>query len=78
MDSIFGIPVSYIGSTFRHALTAGAGALVASGWATQDQGNALVTGAMALIGIGWSWWQKYSHAKEVAAASGKTIAPLKP
>jgi hypothetical protein len=71
MDTILGIPAAYVGAVVRHGLTAAAGALVASGYATSDQATALVGGTMAVIAIGWSWWQKRTHAAALAAANQK-------
>ena len=71
MDNILGIPVVYVGAVVRHGLTAAAGALVASGYATSDQAAAVVGGAMAVVAIGWSWWQKRTHAAALAVAKQK-------
>lgn len=48
----------------RHALTLGAGYIVAHGWATNDQASALTGGLVALCAIAWSAWE--SRNKRVA------------
>jgi hypothetical protein len=46
------------GLLLRHALTFGAGALVASGHIDPTEAETVVGAGMALGAVGWSWWQK--------------------
>lgn len=59
--------VKIVGSAIRHALTAGAAALVTYGLTTQSGADQLVdtftAAGMAALGLGWAWWDKYGHAK---------------
>lgn len=42
----------------RHAITVGAGSLVASGVISQSQLETLVGGVLVTVAIGWSLWDK--------------------
>ena len=42
----------------RHALTLGAGLLIAKGYADETTTTELVGAVMTLIGFGWSYWAK--------------------
>ncbi len=67
-----------IGSFARQGLAAGGGYIVAHGLASSDQATALQGGAMALAALLWSLYQKWQHAKALAAATAPapvTIAP---
>jgi hypothetical protein len=52
-----------IDALVRHALTGAAGVLVAHGFASNDQAQALVGGLMAAIGI----YMSYKHKQQVLA-----------
>ena len=52
-----------IDAVVRHALTGGAGVLVAHGYASNDQAQALVGGLMAAIGI----YMSYKHKQQMLA-----------
>lgn len=50
---------SIIGILIRHLLSGVGGAIVAEGFASGDQVQAITGGAAALIAVGASWWQKW-------------------
>jgi len=52
-----------IDAVIRHALTGFAGVLVAHGYSTNDQAQAVVGGVMALIGIYLSYKHKQAMLK---------------
>jgi hypothetical protein len=54
-----------IDAVIRHALTGFAGVLVAHGYATNDQSQALVGGVMAAIGI----YLSYKHKQDMLKGS---------
>lgn len=64
---------SIVAGIVRHALTTGAGMLVAHGYIQSSQTEQVVGAAMVLIGVGWSWWQKSGQAA-VAAELAKLKA----
>jgi hypothetical protein len=48
----------------RHALTLGAGLLIAKGYADESTVNEVVGAVMTLVGFGWSYFHKKSASKE--------------
>lgn len=47
-----------IGGLIRTFAAMAAGSIVANGWATADQAQAITGGVMALLVAAWSIWQK--------------------
>lgn len=56
-------------SLARHILTAGAGWLVAKGFADAATAETLIGGIMAALGVGWSWYH-HSQQNKLPPASG--------
>jgi hypothetical protein len=52
-----------VGLVVRHALTVGAGMLMAKGYADADTANALVGGGAAAVAVAWSVVQKKTAGK---------------
>lgn len=65
MDSTF---ATLLASAIRHALTIGAGVLVAKGVISDAQGPELVGIAMAAIAYGWSVFKHTDAAKKLRKA----------
>lgn len=50
------IPKDFIFSLIRHALTVGAGFLVAKGVTDGDSAQSLIAGVMGTVAVAWSHW----------------------
>ena len=50
------LPKEFIFSLVRHALTVGAGWLVAKGMTDGESAQALIGGVMGTIAVAWSHW----------------------
>lgn len=59
----------FAGSMARQALAAGAGLLVAHGYATSSGAEQLIAGGMAAAAAGWSWYFHSGRAKIQQALS---------
>jgi hypothetical protein len=68
---MFGIAFEKVAGLFRHALTFGAGYLVAQGMIDEAASTELVAAVMAIIGILWSWREKTRIAEAAAEAAKK-------
>jgi len=70
--SIYDILKPFAASALRHALTVGAGILVAHSWVSGSGAEQLVATGMGVGALAWSWWQKSGHvqlAQDVANLS---------
>ncbi len=50
------IPKDFVLSIIRHALTVGAGWMVAKGFTDGDSASALIAGVMGTVALAWSHW----------------------
>jgi hypothetical protein len=50
------LPKEFVFSLVRHALTVGAGFLVAKGFTDADSAQALIGGVMGTVAVAWAHW----------------------
>jgi hypothetical protein len=50
------LPKEFVFSLVRHALTVGAGYLVAKGFTDADSAQALIGGVMGTVAVAWAHW----------------------
>lgn len=60
---------SDVAALARHALTAGAGALVSNGIITGSQAQDIVAGLMAISAVAWSLYQKRTQRAALVTAA---------
>jgi uncharacterized membrane protein YebE (DUF533 family) len=68
--------INVIGSLLRHGLTAGGGAVLATGLATGNTATDALGALMALGGLGWSLYGKYKAGQLTLADAEDAVAEV--